>query len=147
MALDSAPAYSGFECGNLGLAYNEVAFRHFLALERRRAERARRALLLVLVNLKMSRAARTPFGPRMSADIFQVLGECVREVDFVGWHREGTVAGAVVGLGSGSQSSSQADVHRLLAERVGNALTAQLSKDQMTQLRVRVVVLGGAVSH
>ena len=143
MALDSFPAYSAFECGSLGLAYNEIAFRHFLAIERRRAERARRQLLVVLVNLKMSRTSRAPLGPRMSGQIFKVLGNCVREVDFVGWHREGKVAGAVVGLGSGAA----ANVQRLLAERVGKALTSQISRDQVMQLRVRVVRLGGRASH
>lgn len=143
MALDSVPAYSAFECGSLGLAYNEVAFRHFLALERRRAERAYRPLLVVLVNFKMNRTSRAPLGPSMSAQIFKVLGACVREVDFVGWHREGKVAGAVIGPGGGSQSG----VQRLLMERVGKALAARLPKDQMVRLRVRVVRLGGRVSH
>jgi hypothetical protein len=142
MALDSVPAYSAFECGSLGLAYNEVAFRHFLAIERRRAERARRGLLLMLVNLKMNQASRAPLGARMSGQIFKVLGACVREVDFVGWHREGKVAGAVIGLGPGAP----ADVTRLLAQRVRQALASQLPKDQQ-QLRVRIVRLGGKASH
>lgn len=139
MALDSFPAYSAFQCGNLGLAYNEIAFRHFLAIEQRRAERARRGLLLLLVNFKMSRTSRAPLGPRTSGQIFKVLGACVREVDFVGWHREGKVAGAVVGLSSGAP----ADVQRLLAERVGRALVAHLPAEQMMRLRVRAVRLGG----
>jgi hypothetical protein len=143
MALDSVPAYSAFDCGTLGLAYNETAFRHFLALERRRAERARRPLLLVLVNLRISRSTRAPLGLRMSSQIFRVLGGCVREVDFVGWHREGKVVGAVIGLGG----NSERDVQRLLTERVGSALSAQLPNDQMSRLRVRVVRLGGRMSH
>ena len=143
MELDSAPAYSEFDCGPLGPAYNEVAFRHFLAIERRRAERARRALLLILVNLRMSPGPRPPLGPRLSARIFSVLGACVREVDLVGWHREGTVAGAVIGLGN----NASADARRLLAERVGRALMGQLPGDHITRLRVRVVRLGGKVRH
>jgi hypothetical protein len=142
MALDLVPAYSAFECGSLGLAYNEVAFRHFLTLERRRAERARRALLLLLVSHKMNHASRAPLGPRMSGQIFKILGACVREVDFVGWHREGKVAGAVIGLGAGAP----AGVQRLLAERVSKALAVELPRDQQ-QLRVRVVRLGGRASH
>jgi hypothetical protein len=142
MALDVSPAYSAFECGTLGPAYNEVAFRHFLAIERQRAKRGRRELLLVLVNLTIDRRSRAPLGSRMSGQIFNVLGACVREVDFVGWHREGKVAGAVIALRLGAP----ADVQRLLAERVGNALRVQLPAEQ-TQLRVRVVRLGGRVSH
>jgi hypothetical protein len=122
MELDSAPAYSGFDCGPPGPAYNEVAFRHFFAIERRRAERACRALLLILVNLRMSPGPRPPLGPRLSAQIFSILGGCVREVDLVGWHREGTVAGAVIGLGN----NAPPDARRLLTERIGKALTGQL---------------------
>jgi hypothetical protein len=142
MALDSVPAYSAFDCGTLGLAYNETAFRHFLALERRRADRARRRLLLVLVSVRAS-TSRSPLGLRVSSQIFKVLGACVREVDFVGWHHEGKVVGAVIGLGG----DSERDVRRLLAERIGNALSAQLPKDQMSRLRIRVVPLGSRVSH
>ena len=42
---------------------------------------------------------------------------------------------------------ASADVQRLIAGRVGKALAAHLSKDQVTQLRVRIVRLGGEVSH
>ena len=143
MALDLSPAYSAFECGTLGLAYNEIAFRHFLDIERRRAERSRRALLLLLVHFKTIRMSRAPLGHEISSQVFKALGGCVREVDFVGWHREGKVAGAVVALGGGAS----ADVQRLIAGRVGKALAAHLSKDQVTQLRVRIVRLCGEVSH
>jgi hypothetical protein len=143
MALESLPAYSSFDCGTLGLAYNEVAFRHFLTIEQRRAERARRTLLLLLVNSKMGRLSRPPLEPRTSGQIFKVLGDCVREVDFVGWYREGKVAGAVVGLGTGAP----ADVQHRLKVRISKALTAQLPTDQLTQLRVRVVPLGWRASH
>jgi hypothetical protein len=63
-------------------------------------------------------------------------------VDFVGWHREGRVAGAVIGLGPGAPP----DMKRRLTERVSNAFASQLPKEQQ-QLRVRVVRLGGKASH
>ena len=143
MALESFPAYSVFECGTLGLAYNEIAFRHFLAIERRRAHRARRTLLLLMVSFRMGPLSRPPLGPRMSGQIFKILGDCVREVDLVGWHNEGKVAAALISLSSGELEN----VPQLLTQRVVKALTAQLRKDQMTQLRVRVVRLGEKVSH
>ena len=42
--------------GRLGQAYNEEAFRYFLAIERKRAERSHRTFLLLLVDVK--KAAR-----------------------------------------------------------------------------------------
>jgi hypothetical protein len=77
-------------------AYNEEAFQYFLALEGRRTEATGQAFLLVLVD----RNARDPRGQRIdpttAARLFRGLMGCLRETDFVGWYREGHVAGAVL---------------------------------------------------
>ncbi len=75
--------------------YQEADFRYFLGIERQRAERRGRSLLLVLIDVggigsrKLGRDAA-------AAIAFDVLGACVRESDFVGWYRQATVAGAVL---------------------------------------------------
>ena len=83
MIPESLPNYSGFRSGAAGQAYNQTAFRHFLAIERRRAERSGRPLFLVLVALSGSNVANQMNGATAGA-IFHALGETVREVDFVG---------------------------------------------------------------
>ena len=52
MALEPIPAYSGFRGGQIGQAYNEAAFRYFLAVDRLRAERMQRSILLVLASIR-----------------------------------------------------------------------------------------------
>ena len=94
------PGYSGFRGGLVGHVYNETAFRHFLAVDRRRAARAGRSVLLVLVAVRQSPGRNTKLTDATAAALFGGLGVCVREVDFVGWYREGYVAGAVLAQGS-----------------------------------------------
>ena len=141
MALESIPGYSGFRDGQVGQAYNEAAFQHFLAVDRWRAERSTRSLLLILVTVRQSAGRSAKLTDATAAALFRGLGACVREVDFVGWYREGQVAAAV--LAQGVKASSE--VQRLIAERVLHALGKRLSADQSRNLRVRVVRLGGRV--
>lgn len=137
MALDSAPAFSRYRCGDLGLAYNELAFRHFLHIERRRAGRSSRSLLLVLVSQRMLSDARLPLGDAATA-VFSVLGACVREVDFVGWFREDRVAAAVITL---TGAASAREVARQIRGRVSDRLHGQLPPRHRDRLRIRVVEL------
>jgi hypothetical protein len=141
MALESIPAYSGLRGGQVGRTYNEAAFRHFLAVDRRRAESSTRSLLLVLVTVRESPGALVKLTDATAVALFSGLGACVREVDFVGWYREGYVAAAVLSQGV----KASVEVPRLIAERVLPALKKRLSADQSTNLRVRMVRLGGRV--
>jgi hypothetical protein len=134
MMPESLPSYSGFASGAAGQAYNQTAFRHFLAIERRRAERSGRPLLLVLVALRGNHADDRLSGATAAA-IFRGLGETVREVDFVGWFREGMVAGAVLTQGGTAAETTRATV----AERVTRVLRAHLPASVGRRVRVRVV--------
>src|SRR5262245_51673016 len=65
--------------GRAGDVYDEDAFQHFLAVERTRAQRSQRPLLLLLVSLRGSRTIDE--GPRfVSPALFTGLGLCVREI-------------------------------------------------------------------
>ena len=141
MALDSTPAYYVFRGEQVAQAYNEAAFRYFLAVDRWRATRSTRSLLLVLVTMRQNRGPKAKLTDATAAALFSGLATCVREVDFTGWFREGHVAAAV--LAQGVKVSH--DVPRLIAERVLPELRKRLSPDQSRNVRVRVVRLGGTV--
>ena len=134
MMPESLPSYSQFASGAAGQAYNQTAFRHFLAIERRRAERSGRPLLLVLVTLRGTRV-RSHLTNATAAGIFRGLGETVREVDFAGWFREGLVAGAVLTQGGTTSQPAREQV----AQRVMQSLRAHMSAAQLRHIRVRVV--------
>ena len=114
-------------------AYSEAAFRYFLALERKRAERSGRALLLLLVDLNADGEA---ISEGVSQTLFAGLGQCVRDVDFIGWYRHGRVAGAVLTQGSESPAL-EASEH--IAARVSDLLRRQLPASTARSLTVRVI--------
>jgi len=141
MELESIPAYSGFRGGQVGQPYNEAAFWHFLDVDRRRAERSTRSLLLVLVAVRQSAGRSAKLTDATAAALFRGLDACVREVDFVGWYWEGHVAAAVLPQGV----KAAGEVTHLVAERVLRALKKLLPAEQSRNVRVRVVRLGGRV--
>jgi hypothetical protein len=122
-------------------AYNEEAFRHFLALERKRSERACRSFLLLLVALRREPAARAAIPQPLAAKVFAALATCVREVDFVGWYREDRIAGAVLIQGA---AAPEPDAPKRIAARVTDALRSQLPSPVVQRLQVRVLHRVGA---
>jgi len=138
--LDSIPVRYRFRGGHVCHAYNEAAFRHFLAVERARAERSHRFLYLALITLQQSPGRSAKIPDPTAAAIFRGLGSSVREVDFVGWLWESQVAAAVLAQGPKPPDGKVAPLiaHRMIAE-----LKKRLSRTNLSRLRVRVVRLGG----
>jgi hypothetical protein len=121
-----------------GQAYNEQAFRHFLAIERKRAARASRSFLLLLVSLRKEPGASVVINAKAASRLFSGLAGCVREVDFIGWYREERVAGAVLTQGVGTPATAAV---RGIAERVTQVLGRRLSGSEAQRLQVRVLQL------
>lgn len=126
--------------GQAGEVYNEEAFRHFLAIERARAERSQRPLLLLLVGLHNSPESGFEVLPEQSSALFSGLGECIRDVDFLGWYRERRTLGAVLTQGLGAPCAD--DTHSRITRRVRDVLRSHLPDGVAERLRVRVVQLG-----
>jgi len=134
------PTYTAFDGGVAGPAQNEAAFRYFLSIERRRAERSARSVLLILVSMRVSPGRNARLEPSVAASLFAALGASVREVDFVGWYHEDRVAAAVL-----TQPSTQPDDLRpRVNDRVTEALRRQ-ELDPRRPVRVRVLHLRGKV--
>jgi len=125
--------------GRAGDVYPEAAFRHFLNVERVRAVRSQRRFFLLLVSLRRCPERGTRFGSGTAASLLDGLGECVREIDFVGWHRDGRVAGAILAQGLEEPGP---DASRRIVERVTRVLSDRLPASIAARLRVRVVQLG-----
>lgn len=121
-----------------GQAYNEAAFRHFLALERKRAERSARSFLLVLVAVLGEQGKTMGIPPRVAARLFSGLENCVREVDFVGWYREATVMGAVLTQGPGM---AHPETSSRVVERMTTGLRKCIPVSMAERLQVRALQL------
>jgi hypothetical protein len=119
-------------------AYNEEAFRYFLTLERKRAERFSRSFLLLLVNLRKQPSMANEITPDVATEVFGALCVCVREVDFIGWYREQRVVGAV--LSHGAVSPEREASHRI-GQRCVEALSERLPAPVAGRMQVRVLQL------
>src|SRR5262245_60048958 len=135
---EPVPEYCRFRGAPALRVYNEAAFRHFLEIERRRAERLMRPLLILLITIRYRDGSRAKLNDETAVSLFRGLGASIREADFVGWYREGRVAGAVL---SRAMNASGAIPWRI-AEGLLPELKKRLSVNQATNLRVRVVRLG-----
>lgn len=125
-------------------ALNEEAFRHFLTIERKRAERSGRSMLLLLVEFKSEREGDNQMDLWVASKLFSGLTTCVREVDFIGWYRSGRVAGAV--LSQGADTPGQ-DVAQQIGERVAQILSERLPSQVRQRLQVRVLQLHSKVKN
>jgi hypothetical protein len=123
--------------GRAFLAYNQEAFHYFLALERKRAERSSRPLMLVLASvMPRSVVLGWRIEPAVAQKVFAALWVCTREADFIGWYREGQVAGAVL---VHCATDSTAGVSRQVRARVTTALSTSLSRGLQQAVRVHVL--------
>ena len=137
MTPNSTPAYSRFRAGNIGQAYNEAAFRYFLAVDRRRARRSRRPLFLVLASLRERPGTNARLTQQQTAVFFGALAACVREVDFIGWFREGRVPAAVLAQGTGASCDPA-----VISSRILSTLRTSLPRYRSGDVHVRVVRMG-----
>ena len=133
----STPAYSGFRAGHIGQAYNEAGFRYFLTVDRRRAQRSQRPLYLVLASLRERSGTSAELTSHQTAAFFSALAASVREVDFVGWFREGRVPAAVL-----AQAAGAACDPAIISSRILATLKTSLPKHRAGDARVRVVQMG-----
>lgn len=139
MSLQSVPGHAGFDSGEAGQAYNEAGFRHFLAIEQRRSERSATSVMLALVSLRDTPGRADKLPGQLAAQLFEGLGSCVREVDFVGWYREGKVASAAMV----QHGLPPAEVRLRMHKRVTRAIHKRLDASDAARLRVRIVHLTG----
>ena len=130
--------------GRLGQAYNEDAFRYFLEIERKRAARAQRPVLLLLLDLRERPATGPLIDPLLAAKLFSGLWDCLRETDVVGWYREDRMVGAVL---TQVDDGLMSEVTRLTRNRITTALCRGLSPDVARRLRVRVYQLRAEPKH
>ena len=139
MALELIPAYSGLRGGPIGQAYNEAAFRYFLAVDRLRAERMQRSILLVLASIRPTPGARAHLTHSTAAAMFAGLAAGVREVDFLGWYQQDRVAGAVLAQAVRLSDPQQAG---RVGERILAAIRREIHDGRGPFVHVRVVRLG-----
>lgn len=125
--------------GHAGAIYTEEAFQHFLDIERTRARRSDRSFLLLLVRLRRCPTKGDRIPRAASSALLSALTVCVREVDFIGWYREGRVAAALLAQGL---DGPDGEAPNRIATRVTRILSERLPRNIGERLRVRVLRVG-----
>jgi hypothetical protein len=119
----------------LGQACNEEAFRYFLAVEQKRAQRSGRPFHLALVRLKKARGVNGDIDSAAAAKLFACLWLSLRETDQVGWFREGRVVGALL---THVDAAPGTDIARLMCRKIRQSLQEGLPSEIVSRVDVRV---------
>jgi hypothetical protein len=119
--------------GFAGLVCHEQAFQYLLDIERRRAESTQRPFLLMLIEWDDPHGALIPARAVGPERVFPIVCKSIRETDFVGWYRQGTVMGATL-TQDGRRGTKQAG--SVVRERVVKAFSGALPHELASQLRL-----------
>ena len=142
---DLEPMFESCQCGlaltGHGEAYNEEAFHHFLALERKRSEASTRPFLLLLVEFEKRQGVPVPIGHDVASGLFAALAESLRDTDVIGWYREQRVAGAVLT----DLSDAPQEIMPVVADRVRIFLRRHLPVEFASLAQVRLYHLPARV--
>jgi hypothetical protein len=141
----NAPCSCSFTSSNGEVdVYNEEAFRYFLELERKRSGLSNRPFALLLLDLKHQPSTMPAIDMSLAQKLFSALSVCVRETDFVGWYRTGSIVGAVLTQHADTMSSN---LQELVNCRIAQALSERLPSHVADLVRVRVYQLPSAVQN
>lgn len=131
------PCSCGFALVGHGEAYNEQAFHHFLAIERKRSEASTRPFLLLLVEFEKHLGVPVPVAHDTASRLFGALGQSLRDTDVIGWYRDQRIAGAVLtDLGEAPQA-----IMPTIIKRVRTSLQSGLTAHLASLVRVRLYQL------
>jgi hypothetical protein len=123
-------------------AYTQAAFQHFLAIERERCIRSGERCFLVLAELKGRDGITERMARATSENVFRTFSACLRETDFLGWHTEDRIAGAVLTETGGEYEDG---VLQLVIERIRRTFERQASVELSSRLCIRSSSLPGEV--
>ena len=123
--------------GKHGKAYGEQGFRHFLDVERARADRSGRPLRLLVVTLVSEDGTQAHIPRPAAVGIFEGLWKTLRETDLVGWYEEGRTVGAALA----ERGVADPETATAIQRRVIDAVRSQVPPRFVAPLRVRVVEL------
>ena len=125
-------------------AYTQAAFQHFLDIERERCIRSGERCFLVLAALKGRDGITQRMARATSESLFRTFSACLRETDFVGWHTEDHIAGAVLTETGGEHEDK---VLQRVIERIRRTFEQQASVELSSRLCIWSSSLPGEVAR
>lgn len=110
---------------------DEDSFRRMLSLERKRAERSRKAFLLMLLDIRTSNSA--PINRNGIDNIVSTLMVTTRETDITGWYQNDLVVGVMF---TELIIDEKGSIVSTILERVTTVLRSNLSFGQFNQISI-----------
>lgn len=115
--------------GSTQMVLNEDAFVSMLYLERRRAERARKRYVLMLVDVKDALAGREK--SRISDKISKTLCSAMRETDVIGWYLQDSLLGVI---GTEIGQATQQQVKESISTKLRGAFSQAVGADRASKI-------------
>jgi len=109
----------------------EESFQHMLSLERKRAERSRKAFLLMLLDTGDSHNGNG--ATRRFENIVSTLLVNTRETDITGWYKDRSILGVMF---TELEFEEKKSILKTMLERVSWALRDNLAFEQFNQIRI-----------
>lgn len=113
------------------IVLGEDAFVSMLYLERRRAERAEKRFMLMLVDVK--RATAEGAANRILAKITNALASATRETDIIGWYLEGSLIGVI---GTEIGDTPPGTVQERMLQKVRESFLTSLGQEKASLVTV-----------
>jgi lipopolysaccharide/colanic/teichoic acid biosynthesis glycosyltransferase len=112
---------------------NSDSFQHVISIERKRAERSRKAFLLMLLDLGTLHAGQQNGNGRPLQQIVSVLSNALRETDVIGWPADHRVLGIIF---TELSLESRRSIAGTMLSRVSGVLYNGLAFDEFNQITI-----------
>jgi lipopolysaccharide/colanic/teichoic acid biosynthesis glycosyltransferase len=112
---------------------NSESFHHVISIERKRAERSRKAFLLMLLDLGSLQAGQQNGNGRPLQQIISLLSNALRETDVIGWHADHRVLGIIF---TELALESRRSIAGTMLSRVSGVLYNGLAFDEFNQITI-----------
>ncbi|WP_455388441.1 hypothetical protein [Petrachloros mirabilis] len=115
--------------------YSEEAFRYLLESESKRSERSGHLYQILIVYCVDAQGRSTKMDTYVAETVMAALWQSLRETDYIGWYREGVVAGGVLTV-VGRDAAT--DLYNRLQQRLAEFLRTELGAEEVGRLRIRM---------
>ena len=115
--------------------YNQEAFRYLLESESNRSNRSGYFCQILLVYWTDAQGRDVQMNSHAAKTVMVALSRSLRETDYIGWYRDGRIAGAVLTV---LAEEAMAQVPTQLQPRLVEILRAELGVEETSRLQIRV---------
>jgi hypothetical protein len=115
--------------------YDQETFRYLLESESKRSDRSGYFCQILLVYWTDAQGRDVQMNSHAAKTVMAALSRSLRETDYIGWYRDGHIAGAVLTV---LAQEAMAQVSTQLQPRLVEIIRAELGVEETSRLQIRV---------